>query len=379
MVLGDTLLPDYHLHIAGLNEDELSTLFFPEGQRPLSDLDLHTTREVALAKVLSTLAERDKRRAAEIQERLHVDSTGWNFPVDEVPHLRTVQDAVWQNCRLSLVYRQESGNIMTLLVDPLGLVVKAGIWYLVGATYETMRPFRIARIQQIEVLQETFNRPEGFHLAQYWVEWCTHFLPSYPVTLRISPDAVPRLLQLFGEAFSDRLLRSEPDASGWRTVSLVFETAETTRAHGDASSCFCLPTLSTCRLLRRHSPTSKPFYAGWEHARQKPCKKRLGKLFSLSLCTMPSGGSRIVATSLFCTSKMSKTRKTCKGVGSDAGVFLLLFRGSKLLCWHIPCHLPSPRFYHCNSWSEYQAYDHVQITDSSSRIHYQSPEDPENH
>ena len=227
---GYTLLPDYHLHIAGLNEDELSTLFFSEGQRPLSDLDLHTTREVALAKVLSTLSERDKRRAAEIQERLHVDPTGWNFPVDEVPHLRAVQDAVWQNCRLSLVYRQESGKIMTPLVDPLGLVVKAGIWYLIGATHETIRPFRIARIQQIEVLQETFNRPEGFHLAQYWAEWCTRFLPSYPVTLHISPDAVPRLLQLFGEAQSSRLLHSEPDASGWRTVSLVFETAETARA-----------------------------------------------------------------------------------------------------------------------------------------------------
>ena len=55
------------------------------------------------------------------------------------------------------------------------------------------------------------------------------FLPSYPVTLRISPDAVPRLLQFFGEALSDHLLRSKPDASGWRTVSLVFETMETAR------------------------------------------------------------------------------------------------------------------------------------------------------
>lgn len=226
---GYTLLPDYRLHIAGLNEEELSTLFFSEGQRPLSDLDLHTTREVALAKILSTLSERDKRHAVEIQERLHVDPTGWNFPVDQVPHLRAVQDAVWQNRRLSLVYRQESGNIMTPLVNPLGLVVKAGIWYLVGATHETIRSFRIARIQQVEVLLETFNRPEGFHLAQYWAEWCARFLPSYPVTLRISRDAVPRLLQLFGEALSDRLLRSEPDASGWRTVSLVFETMETAR------------------------------------------------------------------------------------------------------------------------------------------------------
>lgn len=226
---GYTLLPHYHLHIAGLKDNELSTLFFSEGQRPLSDLDLHTTREVALGKVLSALSERDKRRAAEIQERLHVDPTGWNFPIDEVPHLRAVQDAVWQHHRISLVYRQESGKRMTPLVDPLGLVVKAGIWYLIGTTHETIRPFRIARIQQIEVLQETFNRPEGFHLAQYWTEWCTHFLPSYPVLLRISPNAISRLLQLFGEAQSSHLLHAEPDASGWRTVSLVFETEETAR------------------------------------------------------------------------------------------------------------------------------------------------------
>ncbi|GHP00285.1 transcriptional regulator [Reticulibacter mediterranei] len=223
-------MSDYHLHVVGLNEDELHTLFFSEGQRPLGDLDLHTTREVALAKVLSTLSERDKRRALEIQERFHVDPTGWNFPVDQVPHLPTVQQAVWQNRRLSLVYRQESGNIMTPLVHPLGLVVKAGIWYLIGATHETIRPFRIARIQQIEVLQETFNRPEEFHLAEYWTAWCARFLPSYPVKLLISEDAIPRLLQLFGEALRDHLLRSEPDVSGWRTVSVVFETMETARA-----------------------------------------------------------------------------------------------------------------------------------------------------
>src|SRR5207302_1873371 len=89
---GYALLSGYRLHIAGLNEDELSTLFFSEGEMPLSDLDLHTTREIALAKVLSTLSERDKRRAAEIQERLHVDPTGWNFPIDKVPCLRAVQD-----------------------------------------------------------------------------------------------------------------------------------------------------------------------------------------------------------------------------------------------------------------------------------------------
>lgn len=199
---GYRLLPEYHLHVAGLNEEELRTLFFSEGQRPLGDLDLHTTREVALAKVLSTLSESAKKRAIEIQERFHVDPTGWNFPVDEVPHLQAVQDAVWQNRRLSLVYRQESGNIMMPLVDPLGLVVKAGIWYLVGATRETIRPFRIARIQQVEVLQETFSRPEAFHLAEYWTSWCARFLPSYPVTLRIAPEAVPHLLHLFGEAQS---------------------------------------------------------------------------------------------------------------------------------------------------------------------------------
>lgn len=226
---GYRLLPEYHLHMAGLNEEELRTLFFSEGQRPLDDLDLHTAREVALAKVLSTLSERDKQRALEIQERFHVDPTGWNFPVDEVPHLRTVQEAIWQDRRLSLVYRQESGNILTPLVDPLGLVVKAGIWYLVGATHETIRTFRIARIQRVDVLQETFNRPAAFHLAEYWAAWCARFLPAYPVTIRISPVAVPRLLQLFGEALSDRLLHTEPDASGWRTISLVFETRETAR------------------------------------------------------------------------------------------------------------------------------------------------------
>ncbi|GCE07188.1 transcriptional regulator [Dictyobacter aurantiacus] len=227
---GYALLPGYRLEMAGLNETELSTLFISEGRGPLGDLDLHTTREVALSKVLSTLSERDRRRAAELQELLHVDPTGWNFPADQVPFLRAVQDAVWQQRRVSLTYRRENGAILTPMVNPLGLVVKAGTWYLVGDTGETIRPFRIARIQRIEALQETFKRPEGFQLARYWGEWCARFFPSYPVTLQVAPKGIPRLMQIFGESISDDLLSAQPDHTGWRTISLVFETMETARA-----------------------------------------------------------------------------------------------------------------------------------------------------
>jgi transposase len=69
---------------------------------------------------------------------------------------------------------------------------------------------------------------------------------------------------------------------------------QASRAHGDASSCFSHPTLPTCRRLRKRSRNSRHFYAAWEHALQKHCKRPLRKPSPLSLLAMLTAGLLIV-------------------------------------------------------------------------------------
>jgi predicted DNA-binding transcriptional regulator YafY len=53
-------------------------------------------------------------------------------------------------------------------VDPLGLVDKDDVWYLIAGTPNGQRTFRVDRIVEATVTAETFARPDGFTLAGAW-------------------------------------------------------------------------------------------------------------------------------------------------------------------------------------------------------------------
>jgi predicted DNA-binding transcriptional regulator YafY len=116
------------------------------------------------------------------------------------------------------------------LVGPLGLVNKAGTWYLVALTgggTGDPRVFRVARIGGAVVLTKPFPRPPGFGLAEFWARWSAEFEASRPrieVTLRASPGALAAFPEVFGGAAGLALAAAPPPgADGWRAVTLSFE------------------------------------------------------------------------------------------------------------------------------------------------------------
>jgi predicted DNA-binding transcriptional regulator YafY len=81
-------------------------------------------------------------------------------------------------------------------LDPLGLVLKAGAWYLVARRSAGMRVYRVSRFVSVRPRDEAFERPDDFDLAAFWEEWSRTFEASRPrvdVTLRAS-DLVLRQL-----------------------------------------------------------------------------------------------------------------------------------------------------------------------------------------
>lgn len=96
-----------------------------------------------------------------------------------------------------------SGERMTgeRTVDPLGLVSKAGRWYLVAGTGEGLRTFRLSRVTSVEPTGAPVRRPEGFELASAWRELASEVeqrLSAVNVRAHADPDALPVLRQLLG-------------------------------------------------------------------------------------------------------------------------------------------------------------------------------------
>jgi predicted DNA-binding transcriptional regulator YafY len=182
---------------------------------------------------------------------VHLDMPRWFGGSEPVPWLRTLATAVRHRQQVRLGYQRGSTDDKTTrVICPLGLVNKAGVWYLVAAggrrtagglvaaggsctvvgdAAAEVEPvvFRVGRVISADVLPAAFTRPASFDLAAFWSRWSDSFMSTRPkveVLVRASPAA----LSAFGEVFGDggqRALDAAPpaDERGFREVALTFE------------------------------------------------------------------------------------------------------------------------------------------------------------
>jgi len=226
---GCRLLEGYRFPLRGLRPEEAEALLIlgvPSAVRELG-LDGPLAAAQRQIRVTAGLAG-DPGPDARL---VHLDMPRWFRGQEAAPHLRTLARALRLGRKLALGYQRGQAPAEPppdRVVGPLGLVDKAGTWYLVAAT--PGRPavvFRAGRITSARVLPEAFERPAGFDLAAFWAGWSREFTasrPRQPVRLRASP----RALAVFGETFGDEVAAAldaalPPDERGWREVTLSFE------------------------------------------------------------------------------------------------------------------------------------------------------------
>ena len=187
---GYRLSGGYRTKLTGLTEAEAEALFVAPA--PAAELGLGGVLTNARLKVLSALPVELQERASRAERFFHLDTRGWFRAEDTVPHLPTLASGTWQGKRLSARYR-EGRRIVRRTLDPLGLVLKGGAWYLVARRSVGMRVYRVSRFASARILDEGFERPEGFELSTYWEEWSRSFessLPRVEVTVRASEHAL---------------------------------------------------------------------------------------------------------------------------------------------------------------------------------------------
>jgi len=216
---GCQLLAGYRSPLTGLSQDEAAALLALGVPEPLRELGLGDPMGGALRRVRSA-AGLPAERAPTL---VHLDMPRWFHSREAVPHLATVAEAVRRRRRASITYRGRAR-----VVDPLGIVNKAGIWYLAAVTPSGRTVvFRVGRIDAAHVVDEPFDRPAGFDLVAYWEAWSVEFQSSRPtieVTVRASGEAVAVLPEILGDAVRPAIeAAGPPDPEGWRTLTLTFE------------------------------------------------------------------------------------------------------------------------------------------------------------
>ena len=135
-------------------------------------------------------------------------------PASRSPISGALSEAVWEARRIAITYDRDGIGVRREL-EPLGLVLKAGIWYVVARVEEDhVRTYRVARVLAVEPLGEPFERPSAFDLAGYWAEFAGRVRARRARVSRSSSGFVPT-----GSITSDR--RSATGSSPTRSTSRI--------------------------------------------------------------------------------------------------------------------------------------------------------------
>jgi predicted DNA-binding transcriptional regulator YafY len=219
---GCWLVDGYRTRLTGLTAEEAEALVLAGVPGPVGELGLGTALAAAQLKLLAALPDQLREQASRAGRRFHLDVPGWFSAREGLPHLAAVVSAVWDDRALRLRYRREAGQPVLRVVEPLGLVLKAGLWYVVARLQGRGEPhvYRVSRVMEATPLEERFERPPGFDLADFWSRWAREFevsRPSTTVTVRLAPEALAHL----------RVTPAgPPDEEGWVRAELSVERLE---------------------------------------------------------------------------------------------------------------------------------------------------------
>ncbi|MFC3995775.1 helix-turn-helix transcriptional regulator [Nocardiopsis sediminis] len=230
---GYRLLDGYRTRLTGLTGGEAESLFLVPGAA--GDLGLGAEMAVAQLKLLAALPEELRERAERVRSRFHLDATAWWREPDDTPHLADLAAAVWEQRTVDVAYRRFDGTDVRRTLDPLGIVLKAGAWYVLARPHTRsghhadVRTFRVSRIREIAAAGGGFEHPEGFDLAAQWRAWSREFEESrhtLPARVRLTRRGLDLVRNLSSPLTAAGTEGAEPGADGWCECEVLVESVE---------------------------------------------------------------------------------------------------------------------------------------------------------
>lgn len=225
---GFALLEGWRTRLTGLTPIEAQAVFMAGAPAAASQLGLGDAAASAQLKLLASLPEAWQADAQRVAARFHLDAVGWYRTPPIADHLSEVANAVWSDRRLAIRYQSWKG-IAERQIEPLGLVLKAGEWYVVAAAAKGIATYKVANIHGVKA-GATFKRPPRFDLAAHWAASIQRFeagLYTSEAVLRASPAGMQALREL-SDAVAKAVARTagKPDRMGWRRVTIPIESVQ---------------------------------------------------------------------------------------------------------------------------------------------------------
>jgi predicted DNA-binding transcriptional regulator YafY len=221
---GYRLVGGYRTRLTGLNTGEAEALLLSSITGPATDLGLGPALAAAQLKLEAAMPPDVVAQASRMRSKFHFDPVGWYTELDDIPHLARVADAVWHSRSLNVLYRRwREPQEVRRRIDPWGLVLKAGTWYVVAGPGP--RTYRVDQILEL-AFDDPFTPPEAFDLGAFWRRSQEEFFARIyrdEAVVRLSAEGVAHLSGALARACA-ATGTEEPD--GWIRARLPIESVD---------------------------------------------------------------------------------------------------------------------------------------------------------
>ncbi len=225
---GFQLLGGYRTRLTGLDRPEAESLFLAGIPCAAAQLGMGPALERVRLKLLASLPEAFVRDAQRVSARFHADPVAWFQGPDEPRLLPELALAVWNGRWLRMRYESWKG-VVERRVAPLGLVLKAGVWYLVAAPGSDARTYRVGSILELEVEDAAAPLPKRFVLAEHWQRFARDYearMQAQQARVRARTDCLRPLARL-GQLVARAVAAAGPaDRDGWHVLTIPIESVE---------------------------------------------------------------------------------------------------------------------------------------------------------
>jgi predicted DNA-binding transcriptional regulator YafY len=225
---GFQLLDGYRTQLTGLSAGEAEAMAMIGLPGPAAELGIGTATSAARNKLLAALPGGGGAQADRMAARFHLDAVDWYRGGEALPHLPAIARAVLDQREMTMRYESWQG-VRDWTVEPFGLVLKAGIWYLAARGSGKIRIFRLSNISAPQIGEAVFTRADDFNLAAWWQAEQARFeaeLFATTATVRASPDGCKRLAAQSPRGAEAVAGASSPAVGGWRDMTMQVEDSD---------------------------------------------------------------------------------------------------------------------------------------------------------
>ncbi len=179
--------------------DALHLLLSSMGVKPEKNTEMNQQLKNAIIKLENSVSIEHRAEIIKAKERFFIDSDPWWGKRIQSTNLDIIKGSVLNLKKLKVSYRKFNGEMSERILRPYGVVVKNSEWYVIAfcELKKEIRVFMCSRIQNIEILNDSFTIPENFSLEGFWESSKKQFVKH--ASVKVQQQLYPVKVRFFEE------------------------------------------------------------------------------------------------------------------------------------------------------------------------------------